>query len=153
MTKISMILLVACTFIFGMCQAQRTNFRRLNKNVEISSKTERYANTSTGIKKDLKKQNTVNEDVSHFLEKLSAKLDKLERANQALNQALNQQLESASQALNQAMLEIHNDNENMRTELNKLQATCTIVQTNSDSDVMFCLQYKQGFIIDRSLVY
>ena len=135
MTKFSIILLVACTFIFSMCQAQGADLKRLlNENVEISlSKTERNANTSTGIKRDLKEQNTVNEDVSRLLEKLSAKLDKLERANQALNQALNQQLESASQALNQAMLEIHNDNEKMRTELNKLQATCTCSSTSLPS--------------------
>ena len=133
-TKINMILLVSCTIIFGMCQAQRTKLRRLNENEEkLLSKTESNANTSTGIKRDLKEQNTVNEDVSRLLEKLSAKLDKLERANQALNQALNQHLESASHALNQAVLEIHNDNENMRTELNKLQATCTCASTSLPS--------------------
>ena len=29
----------------------------------------------------------------------------------------------------------------------------TVVPTESDSDVMFCLQSYQGLIIDRSLVY
>ena len=89
MTKSSMILLVACTFIFGMCQAQRTNLRRLNENVEISlSKTERYANTSTGIKRDLEANSAVIEGLSQLLEKLDAKQDRLEIANQALNQAM-----------------------------------------------------------------
>ena len=31
--------------------------------------------------------------------------------------------------------------------------TGTVVPTKSDSDVMFCLQKKQGLILDRSLVY
>ena len=121
MTNSSMILLVACTFIFGMCQAQRTNFRRLNENVEISlSKTEGYVNTSTGIKRDLEAKSVVIEDLSQLLEKLSAKQDKLEIANQALNQA---------------MLEIQNDNENMRTELKKLQATCTCESTTRQTTI------------------
>ena len=121
MTKSSMILLVACTFIFGMCQAQRTNFRRLNENVETSlSKTERYADTSTGIKRDLEAKSAVTEGVSQLLEKLSAKQGKLETANRALNQA---------------MLEIKNDKENMRTELNKLQATCTCESTTRQTTI------------------
>ena len=31
--------------------------------------------------------------------------------------------------------------------------TATVLPAKSDSDVMFCLQSNEGFIIDRSLVY
>ena len=34
-----------------------------------------------------------------------------------------------------------------------LVSVATVLPAKSDSDVMFCLQSYQGFIIDRSLVY
>ena len=141
MAKSSMVLFVACAFIFHICQAQKTDPRRLNLNLEIVfSKTENGTNINTDIRRELEAQRAINEDVSQTLEKLSAWQDKFELENQALNhklesanQALDQKvlLESAIKALNRAMIEIQNDNENMRTELNKLQAACVCTSTTT----------------------
>ena len=132
--KSSMILFVACVLISCMCQAKRTDLGRLNENVEILfSKTERDANKPTDIRRELQTRRHITEEVSKILEELISRQDKLELANQALNQ----KLESAIQTLNHTMLEIQNDNKNTQTELNKLKdtftSTSTTIQTTTES--------------------
>ena len=98
MVKSNMILFVVC-----MCQAQRSDFGRLHKNLEILfSETERGTNNIADIRRELEARSPINEDVSKILEELISRQDKLESANQALNQ----KLESAIEALNYTMLEI-----------------------------------------------
>ena len=98
MAKIRMILVVACAFVFCMCQAQRADYESLNKNVGILfSETEKCANLTNNISQILKK------------------------------------LESANQVLNQTTREIQNGNEDLRTKLTTLEATCTCAPTTTSS--------------------
>ena len=100
-----------------MCQAQKTDFERLIKNVEIlASTTERCTNETTDIMKELGTLSVINDKFSQVLETLSARLNKLEAQNQALNQT---------------MIKMQNDNE--KTEITKLQATCTCTLTTTSS--------------------
>ena len=102
-----------------MCQAQINDFERLSKNVEIiARRTERCTNETADIRKELGTLSVINDDFGQILEKLSARLNKLETDNQALNQT---------------MLELQNDNEHMKAKLNKLQATCTCTLSATSS--------------------
>ena len=75
----------------------------LHKNLEILfSETERDTNNIADIRRELEARSPINEDVSKILEELISRQDKLESANQALNQ----KLESAIEALNYNLLEI-----------------------------------------------
>ena len=117
MLTISMILFVVFAFITKLCQAQRTDFERLSKTVEILvSTTERCTNETADIRKELGALRVINEDFGQILEKLSARLNKLETENQALNQT---------------MIKMQNDNE--KTEITKFQATCTCTLTTTSS--------------------
>ena len=119
MSRNGLILLLALAFITNMCQAQGTGFELLSKNVEIiARRTERCTNETVDIRKELGAQNVINEDFGQILEKLSARLNKLETDNQALNQT---------------MLELQNDNEHMKAKLIKLQATCTCTLSSTSS--------------------
>ena len=119
MSTNGLILFVALAFITNMCQAQGTGFELLSKNVEIiARRTERCTNETVDIRKELGAQNVINEDFGQILEKLSARLNKLETDNQALNQT---------------MLELQNDNEHIKAKLNKLQATCTCTLSTTSS--------------------
>ena len=127
MSTNGLILFVALAFIYNMCQAQKTDFGRLSKNVEILvSATERCTNETADIRKDLGAQNVINEDFGQILEKLSARLNKLEAENQALNQT---------------MIKMQNDNE--KTEMPKLQATCTCKLTTTSSTPIQTTTIKQ----------
>ena len=117
MSTNGLILFVALAFITKLCQAQRTDFERLSKSVEILvSTTERCTNETTDIRKELGALSVINDKLSQILEKLSERLNKLEIENQALNQT---------------MIKMQNDNEHKKTEIPKFQATCTLTTTSS----------------------
>ena len=154
MSRSRMLLFSACVFIFSICHAKRTDFGHLKNKLEtLISKTERFAN-ETDVRNEFAVRSAINEDFSQILEKLDAMQDKLKTAKKALNQKLksasktlnktiknanralhqslesanqaqNKRLETANQALNQIILEIQVANENMVTELTKLQDNCT----------------------------
>ena len=119
MSTNGLILFVALAFITHMCRAQGNGFELLSKNVEIlARRTETCTNETADIRKELGAQKVINEDFGQILEKLSARLNKLETENQALNQT---------------MLELQNDNEHIKAKLNKLQATCTCTISTASS--------------------
>ena len=115
MSTISLILFVTFVFITNMCQAQKTDFEHLSKNVEILvSTTERCTNETADIRKELGALRVINEDFDQILEKLSERLNRLENENQALNQTV---------------IKMQNE----KTEIPKLQATCTCTLTTTSS--------------------